>query len=148
VLCHYRWHGENTVSRNVERLQHDELSLLLREAGYCFANGLSELWVTRTRERLAAYRANWQHASSARAEEVEQAYAKLKTLTSEWDAALRELEKMRSSLQQAQFERDKALRDRDAVLCSTAWRTTWPLRVVGNRLPTGLRRLLGGGVKP
>jgi hypothetical protein len=134
---------------------YDELSLIVREAAHCFANGLSELWVTRTRWMLAYYRAqlqmlhdtNVRHASSAHAEEVDQAYVTLKTLTSERDAALRELEQTRSSLLQTQFERDKALQDRDAVLYSTVWRTTWPLRVVGNRLPPGLRRLLRGGVK-
>ena len=143
VLCHYRWDGENTISQNAEAILNDELSLLVREAGHCFANGLSELWATRTRGLLAGCRSNWQHAS-----------ATLKTLTSE-------LEKMRSSLLQVQSERDKATsetdaalrerdkarRDRDAVLCSTAWRTTWPIRAVGIHLPPGLRRLLRGGVK-
>jgi alpha-1,3-rhamnosyltransferase len=154
VLCHYRWHGENTISQNAEGILNDELSLLVREAGHCFVNGLSELWATRTREVLAAYRSNWQHASSAQVEEVAQAYATLKTLTSEF-------ERMRTSLLQVQSERDKATsemdaalrerdkarRDRDTVVCSTTWRTAWPIRAVGIHLPPGLRRLLRGGVK-
>jgi alpha-1,3-rhamnosyltransferase len=150
VLCHYRWHGKNTISQHVERICYDELNLLVREAGYCFANGLSELWVTRTRGILPHYRGHWQtnahQASSAHAEEVEQANATLTTLTRERDEALRELEKIRSSRLQTPFELDKALQNRDAVLSSTAWRKTWPLRV-GNRLPPALRRLLRGGVK-
>ena len=49
--------------------------------------------------------------------------------------------------QQARTERDQAIRDRDAVLSSTAWQITWPIRVIGNSLPTGVRRGLRAGAK-
>jgi HD-GYP domain-containing protein (c-di-GMP phosphodiesterase class II) len=43
----------------------------------------------------------------------------------------------------ARIERDQALQARDTIQSSTSWRVTRPLRAIGNRLPSELRRLLG-----
>ncbi len=48
---------------------------------------------------------------------------------------------------QAQIERDRALRDLDAVLACTAWRATWPLRLAADRLPAGMRHFVRAGAR-
>ena len=47
----------------------------------------------------------------------------------------------------AQTERDEAQQQLDALLLSTVWRATWPLRVVGHTLPPRLRWALRAGAK-
>jgi glycosyltransferase involved in cell wall biosynthesis len=47
----------------------------------------------------------------------------------------------------AQIERDQAQRARDALLLSTAWQVTWPLRVAGHKLPPSVRRALRRGAE-
>lgn len=43
--------------------------------------------------------------------------------------------------------RGRAEQERDALLASTAWRATRPLRSFGQRMPPGLRRVVRGGAK-
>ena len=57
------------------------------------------------------------------------------------------IELLAADVQQAQIECDRARRDRDAVLTSTAWRATWPFRALGIRLPARLRRVLRVGAE-
>jgi hypothetical protein len=44
--------------------------------------------------------------------------------------------------EQALSESSGLLQERDAILSSTIWRATAPLRIVGRHLPLGLRRML------
>jgi hypothetical protein len=48
---------------------------------------------------------------------------------------------------QAQIECEQARQERDALLSCTLWKATWPLRIAGQRLPPGLRRVLRVGAK-
>ena len=52
VLCHYRLHKTNVHRIKSERLTFDGLRLRLREARYCFSNGLADEWQEVVEERL------------------------------------------------------------------------------------------------
>lgn len=47
----------------------------------------------------------------------------------------------------AEQERDAMEQERDAILYSTTWRATWPLRAVGSRLPSAIRQALRTGAQ-
>lgn len=64
----------------------------------------------------------------------------------EFDANLRAEEWERRSNQEA-ASRVLAEQERDAVLASTIWRASRPLRAFGQRMPPGLRRTIRGAVK-
>jgi hypothetical protein len=49
--------------------------------------------------------------------------------------------------EQARIEREHVAQERDALLSSTAWKVTWPLRVLFKSIPSGLRRTLRASVK-
>jgi len=77
-------------------------------------------------------------AWEARAREAERARAQV---VRRIQAARRDVYDANLRAEQAQIERDQALRDRDAVVQSTVWRATWPLRAAGQRVPPGMRRV-------
>jgi Methyltransferase domain len=63
------------------------------------------------------------------------------------DAARRDVYAANLRAEQALIERDLILKERDAILSSTIWRATRPLRLVGARIPLGLRRAFRTGVQ-
>lgn len=58
-----------------------------------------------------------------------------------------ELNRARTELNRARAEEKRARAERDAVMASTIWRASWPLRALGRRLPGRLRRALRAGAK-
>lgn len=56
ILCHYRFHGTNTVVKSYMRLQSDLVRLMLREAEYCHLHGLEGQWRSFTEQSFETYR--------------------------------------------------------------------------------------------
>jgi hypothetical protein len=63
------------------------------------------------------------------------------------DAARHDVYEANLRAENALTERDAILAERNALVSSTTWRATWPLRMAGEHLPTGLRRALRAGAK-
>jgi len=63
------------------------------------------------------------------------------------EKAENELNRARTELKRARAEEKRARAERDAVMASTIWRASLPLRVLGRRLPNWLRRALRAGAK-
>jgi hypothetical protein len=68
-------------------------------------------------------------------------------MTKRIDAARRDVYEANLRAENALTERDAILTERNALLSSTTWRATWPLRVAGERIPAWLRRALRTGAK-
>jgi hypothetical protein len=68
-------------------------------------------------------------------------------ITKRIDAARRDVYEANLRTDNALTERNAILTERDAILSSTTWRATWPLRMAGECIPTGLRRALRAGAK-
>jgi hypothetical protein len=90
-------------------------------------------------------------AASARASQAERKFAELRRRAelAEARAQLTEVAAGEAAARAAELERAliEVRADRDGVLASTAWRATWPARVVGQRMPAGMRRALRSGAK-
>jgi hypothetical protein len=99
----------------------------------------SELELARGEARAWEARA-WE-AERARAQVVRRLQV---ARTDLYDASLRE-EEAEARAKQAEIRAEQAIRERDALLSSSIWRATWPLRAVGQRLPAGVRRGLRAG---
>ena len=54
ILSHYRWHGDNAISKRVVRIQFDETLLMIREAEFCAKHDLAEQWRTRARSLVSS----------------------------------------------------------------------------------------------
>lgn len=63
------------------------------------------------------------------------------------EVAEAELNRARTELNRARAEGKRARAERDAVMASTIWRASLPLRALGRRLPDRLRRALRAGAK-
>jgi alpha-1,3-rhamnosyltransferase len=127
VLCHYRWHGENTISKERERISYDELNLLTREAEYCISNGLGGLWSARTSDILAGLRARWQADIGVRDATVAELQGKVARCGAE-------IETTHALLESVASERDAALRQLEMVRSSLLWRVLKPARMIRNGL--------------
>jgi glycosyltransferase involved in cell wall biosynthesis len=134
---------------------------------------LGERWLVDTRERMLLHGIGQRSVAAAQAEQenaslrarAAQAEGNLARVRAEADeaAALREqrvtvaqqetvtalarAERAKSLAAGLEMALDQVRAERDGVLASTIWRATWPARVVGQRVPHRLRRVIRGVAK-
>jgi len=122
------------------RLFPDDVDLALYELSLRFAFAISprtrDCWrrilVDAPRRPI-----DWRNARGSMSEQPR----KVRMRASTWPrAARRDVYEANLRAEQALTERDAILRERDAILSSTTCRATWPLRMVGDRIPSTLRR--------
>jgi hypothetical protein len=148
-----RWHSEMALQRTMTAL--DDAKRLAREAGEAreqlqveladVAKSIDDARAAASKaERLAANMSEQVRTSLARAAEQERQRKAVETATAETATQLGSLReasddlRRRSDHLQAQLE--QAQRERDALLSSTMWQVTWPLRRIGKAIPTPARR--------
>jgi chromosome segregation ATPase len=78
---------------------------------------------------------------------VEQSEARLAQAEARANQAERKANEAEARAMEAEAKVMHVEQQRDAVLRSTAWRATWPLRAVAHRLPPGVRGALRRGPK-
>jgi hypothetical protein len=103
--------------------------------------GVLDSELAQARGEARAWEARAKEAERARAQIVRRLQA---ARTDIYDANLR-AEEANLRAEQAEICAESAMRERDALLSSSIWRATWPLRAVGQRLPAGVRRAIRAG---
>jgi hypothetical protein len=99
------------------------------------------------RERIAAQMAAARrdvYQANLQAEHSETRAERANAMAREAEDRARQAE---ARAREAEFKAAQAERQRDALLQSTAWRMTWPLRAVAHRFPPSLRRVLRRGAR-
>jgi hypothetical protein len=100
------------------------------------------------REQLELARAQIEKQNNSAREQMVRANAfASEQMTKRIDAARRDVYEANLRAEKALTERDAILTERNALLSSTTWRATWPLRMAGERIPAWLRLSLRNGVK-
>jgi hypothetical protein len=115
----------------------------LGEAAQHEAQASVKAWEARALESERAREQSERESERARAQIAQRMAAARRDV---YDANLRR-EQAEAEARKAEVEAREALRARDAVLFSTAWQITWPLRAAGQRLPAPLRRTLRRAAK-
>ncbi|MBX6374123.1 MAG: class I SAM-dependent methyltransferase [Acetobacteraceae bacterium] len=79
--------------------------------------------------------------------EVERLRAELKRAADESEQLHAEAERLRAELGRTQARAEHAAREMQAVLTSTVWQATWPVRRAASRLPPEVRRKFGAAAR-
>jgi hypothetical protein len=107
-----------------------------------------ERWSSETRERLLAQELD---RCVAQARDLEERVCEHERMTKDYVHArehmANRIDAARRDVYAANLRAEQALTDRDAILSSTIWRATRPLRLAGDRLPFGLRRAFRAGAQ-
>jgi Methyltransferase domain len=141
--------GERWSSETRERLLAQDLDKRAAEA---------RGWEARAREQAQAHeqmikknalaREQIEKESAHAREQIEKVSAHAREqMANRIDAARRDVYEANLRAEKALAEHDAILRERNAILFSTTWRATWPLRVAGERTPAWLRRAVRAGAK-
>ncbi len=94
-----------------------------------------------------AIRAEAARRAAAARREASEAFARAERAEDKASKALARAERAKAEASRLRGELARATRERDSLLSSTAWRSTWPLRTIGRYTPARLRRIIRGGAK-
>jgi hypothetical protein len=135
------WRAQLEQVQRISQEHEAEAAQIISDLKLCVQTAKHDVSLARLRTKEAEVRA--EHARATATDALTRAErAELQAMNANALAAV-----MSAQVAQARIERDRAVRDRDAVLSSTAWRMTRLLRAMGDCLPSGLRRLLHRAVR-